>query len=129
MVVRLTEVGPGTTNLTYDADAIVGGMIGGVGQRMLSGVAKKTAGEFFRAVDDVLTGTTPAPGRLPEAEGQRPMPPRRERRCRGVYGAPGASSLGSPAVGGTDFAKGAVVGAVAAIVGVLVGGLLGGRRR
>lgn len=49
------------TRLTYDADAVVGGPVGGVGQRVLSGVAKKTAGEFFRAVDDVLTGAERAP--------------------------------------------------------------------
>ncbi len=54
--VRLADGGDGTTVLSYDADAIVGGMIGGVGQRILSGVAKKTAAEFFQAVDDVLTG-------------------------------------------------------------------------
>lgn len=51
--------GAGTV-LRYDADAVVGGMVGGVGQRMLTGVAKKTAGEFFKAVDGVLTGVTPA---------------------------------------------------------------------
>ena len=31
-------------------------MIGGVGQRMLTGVAKKTAAEFFAAVDRDLSG-------------------------------------------------------------------------
>jgi uncharacterized protein len=46
----------GTTVLSYDADAVVGGMIGGVGQRLLTGVAKRTAGEFFAAVDEVLVG-------------------------------------------------------------------------
>ena len=50
--VTLADAGDGTTRLDYDADAVVGGMIGGVGQRVLTGVAKKTAGEFFRAVDD-----------------------------------------------------------------------------
>ena len=59
--VKLTDAGGGTTSLSYDADAIVGGMIGGVGQRMLTGVAKKTAGEFFAAVDDVLNGRAAAP--------------------------------------------------------------------
>ena len=39
------------TRIDYDADAVVGGMIGGVGQRVLAGVAKKTAGEFFAAVE------------------------------------------------------------------------------
>src|SRR5439155_11989389 len=48
----------GGTLLTYDADAVVGGPVGGVGQRILAGVAKKTANEFFAAVDQVLTGAT-----------------------------------------------------------------------
>lgn len=54
------EADNGATLLRYDADAVVGGPVGGVGQRVLTGVAKKTAGEFFRAVDDVLTGRAPA---------------------------------------------------------------------
>ena len=53
--VRLSEV-DGSTLLTYDADAAAGGMIAGVGQRMLTSVIRRTAGEFFAAVDDVLTG-------------------------------------------------------------------------
>ena len=57
--VSLSET-DGVTRLDYDADAVVGGMIGGVGQRVLSGVAKKTAGEFFQAVEDVLTGKAPS---------------------------------------------------------------------
>jgi hypothetical protein len=57
--VTLTEAGPGT-RLDYDADAVVGGMVGGVGQRMLTGVSKKMAGQFFANVDAVLTGRAPA---------------------------------------------------------------------
>ena len=48
--IRVAPGDDGTTLLSYDADAIVGGMIGGVGQRLLTGVAKRTAGEFFTAV-------------------------------------------------------------------------------
>jgi carbon monoxide dehydrogenase subunit G len=59
MQVRLSEV-DGSTVLTYEADAAVGGMIGGVGQRMLAAVARRTADDFFAAVDDVLTGKAPA---------------------------------------------------------------------
>ena len=59
VAVRLTEQ-DGGTRLDYDADAVVGGMIGGVGQRMLAGVAKKLAGEFFAGVDEVLAGRRPA---------------------------------------------------------------------
>ncbi|MEV5407684.1 carbon monoxide dehydrogenase subunit G [Thermopolyspora sp. NPDC052614] len=52
--VRLSEA-PGGTRVDYDADAVVGGMIGGVGQRMLGSVARRTAGEFFAAVERHLT--------------------------------------------------------------------------
>ncbi|MBA3279989.1 MAG: carbon monoxide dehydrogenase subunit G [Geodermatophilaceae bacterium] len=44
------------TQLTYSADATVGGPVAGVGQRMISAVAKRMAGQFFSAVDDDLTG-------------------------------------------------------------------------
>lgn len=60
VLVTLAEDGQGGTKLNYDADAVVGGTVGGVGQRMLAGVARKTAGEFFRAVDEILSGATAA---------------------------------------------------------------------
>ena len=56
--VAFSDNADGTTGLRYDADATVGGMIGGVGQRMLSGVSRRMAGQFFGAVDGVLTGRT-----------------------------------------------------------------------
>jgi carbon monoxide dehydrogenase subunit G len=52
--VRLTPA-DGGTRIDYDAEAVVGGMIGGVGQRMLAAVAKRTAAEFFTAVETHLT--------------------------------------------------------------------------
>ncbi len=58
--VRLYEA-DGGTRVDYDADATVGGMIGGVGQRMLASVGKKTAGEFFAAVEQAIAGPRPAP--------------------------------------------------------------------
>lgn len=108
--VRLADGGDGTTTLSYDADAIVGGMIGGVGQRILSGVAKKTANEFFQAVDAVLNGAAPSPE--PQAE-------------PGVYAAPARVVVPQ----GGDFVKGAVFGATVALLGALVGGFVAGRRR
>jgi hypothetical protein len=115
--VTLEDVDEGTTRLGYDADAVVGGMIGGVGQRVLTGVAKKTAGEFFSAVDDVLNG------RAPVAEASAGAAPAEA----GVFRAPtpggGAGGIGSP-----DFVKGAVFGALVALLGALVGAL-GARRR
>ncbi|WP_067175851.1 SRPBCC family protein [Microtetraspora niveoalba] len=57
--IRLSEV-EGGTRVDYDAEAVVGGMIGGVGQRMLGSVAKKTAGEFFTAVEEHLRSAVAA---------------------------------------------------------------------
>ncbi|MBO3748200.1 carbon monoxide dehydrogenase subunit G [Streptosporangiaceae bacterium NEAU-GS5] len=58
--VRLSEV-DGGTRVDYDADAVVGGMIGGVGQRMLGSVAKRTAGEFFSAVESAILSADETP--------------------------------------------------------------------
>src|SRR5262249_19875724 len=54
IVVSLASDEDNRTRLTYDADAIVGGMLGGVGQRMLTAVTKRTANEFFTNVDSAL---------------------------------------------------------------------------
>lgn len=60
--VQITLAAEGTgTLLSYDADAVVGGVIAGVGQRVLGGVAKKTAGEFFKSVDNYLSGGASVP--------------------------------------------------------------------
>jgi len=114
VLVRLEDGPDGTTALSYDADAVVGGMVGGVGQRMLTAVAKKTAGEFFAAVDDVLTGA--AAEVVPAAE---PVP-------AGV--AASVPAVRSVPVGGNGFVAGAVVGAAAALLGVLVGAVVARRR-
>lgn len=124
VLVTLTETGETSTELTYDADAIVGGMIGGVGQRILSGVAKKTAGEFFAAVDDVLTGKAPDPTTSRDASGQAAPD---EAPTPAVYEAPGAAAMSG--TGSSAFVQGALVGAGAAVVGAIVGGWLAGRRR
>jgi hypothetical protein len=63
VLVTLTEGPDGGTSLTYDADATVGGVIGGVGQRMLVGVSKKLASEFFSNVDLAISvGSADLPG-------------------------------------------------------------------
>ena len=54
--VAFSEPAPGQTQIAYDADAVVGGMVGGVGQRMLSSVSKRMAGEFFGNVGTALAG-------------------------------------------------------------------------
>ncbi|GLY82755.1 SRPBCC family protein [Actinoallomurus iriomotensis] len=57
--VRLSEA-DGGTRVDYDADATVGGMIGGVGQRMLASVGRRTAGEFFSAVEHAIARPVPS---------------------------------------------------------------------
>jgi hypothetical protein len=123
VLVRLEDAADGTTALSYDADAVVGGMVGGVGQRMLTGVAKKTAGEFFRAVDGVLSGVdAPAVGVGAPAAGVAAAAPV-------VAAAAGGPVAPEPGGGGGDgFVAGAVVGAAAALLGVLVGAAVARRR-
>jgi hypothetical protein len=101
VTVRLADGGDGITLLSYDADAVVGGPVGGVGQRILAGVAKRTANEFFTAVDEVLTGAAVS---TPEVFTRPAAVPRRG-----------------------DFARGVLFGAAAALAGVAVGALIGRR--
>jgi hypothetical protein len=122
--VQLTEVDGGSTRLDYDADAVVGGMIAGVGQRMLAGVAKRTAGEFFAAVDDVLVGraelAAPAAG-IPGVTGEPiavASPPEGQRP---IYTAPPRQRPTFPV--GTILGA-AVLGALIALAGVIVGWLI-----
>jgi carbon monoxide dehydrogenase subunit G len=144
VAVELSSGDNGTTVLSYDADAVVGGMIGGVGQRLLGGVAKRTAGEFFTAVDQVLSGgveepvaavavsgdgaASPAPGEagtLPTPADEVGAPARAGAGGAGprVFTAP-ARPATTP---GGEFAAGVVLGAAAALLGALVGGYLARR--
>jgi uncharacterized protein len=122
----LMDSATGGTDLSYDATAVVGGVIGGVGQRMLNGVARKMAGQFFAAVDADIAGLR-APGEMPEAT---PAP-------AGVSGAPATTYVGQAAGGrrtppgaafqSRDFLYGALVGAAIALAGVAVGRAFGRR--
>ncbi|MDP9393273.1 MAG: carbon monoxide dehydrogenase subunit G [Actinomycetota bacterium] len=136
VAVRLTDAGDGSTRLDYDADAVVGGMIGGVGQRVLSGVAKKTAGEFFRAVDDVLTGTAPVMAAAaahggaggPDAAAAGALIAGQQVPARDASGQPVAgqpSGQPSPAQGVAAVLLAAVAGAAIALSGVVIGWRLG----
>lgn len=111
----------GTTTLTYDADAVVGGMVGGVGQRVLTGVAKKTAAEFFAAVDGVLTGAAGPAEAVPAEAVPATVSPSAVAEPVAVYTRPPSPARGLP---GGDFAAGVLFGAAAALVGALVGGFI-----
>lgn len=125
--VRLSPSATGGTELTYDADAAVGGTIGGVGQRMLAGVTKKMAGQFFLALDQdiagvlVPAGATTAVGAPLAGEGAAPPPVVYPGRAPAP--AKGAFELGS----GAGFALGALVGGLLALAGVALGARIGRR--
>ena len=72
--VAFSEPTPGRTQIAYDADAVVGGMVGGVVQRMLSSVSKRMAGEFFGNVGQAIARGRHRVHRAPR--------PRRLRRVR-----------------------------------------------
>ena len=118
--VRFTPEGS-TTRVSYDADAVVGGMIGGVGQRMLTSVSKRMAGEFFGNVDAAIAG---GPVAAPTAAGATPVAA--EPAAVGqVFSAP------APAAGAGsrhEFLTGVAVGAGLVVLGVIVGGVFGRRR-
>ncbi|MBM4473130.1 carbon monoxide dehydrogenase [Rhodococcus hoagii] len=134
VTVRLEECEGGGTLLSYDADAVVGGMVGGVGQRMITGVAKKMAGVFFKGIDGVIVDGIPvadAPADVVDeiVAGASPAAPAASAaRAVGASAVPARSgeSVSAPAL----FAS-AAVGAALALAGVVVGGILtrGGARR
>ncbi|WP_374455579.1 carbon monoxide dehydrogenase subunit G [Nocardioides sp.] len=121
--VRFTPEGS-STKVSYDADAIVGGMIGGVGQRMLTSVSRRMAGEFFGNVDAAIAGgpvAAPAAAAAPVQGGGDDAP----AAAGQVFTAPAkVSAAGSR----QEFLTGVAVGAGLVVLGVIVGGVFGRRR-
>jgi carbon monoxide dehydrogenase subunit G len=62
--ITLAPEGEGT-RLTYVADADIGGKLASVGGRLIQGVAKKTADDFFAGFSRVLTGSAEAAAAAP----------------------------------------------------------------
>jgi carbon monoxide dehydrogenase subunit G len=117
------------TALTYSADAVVGGPVAGVGQRMISGVAKRMAGQFFKAIDDELTGVAAAvaaaPAGAPTSDASLVVGAQPAAAARTFTGR-AATPTAVPADVQT-LALAAAGGAVLALIGVLVGYRLGRR--
>jgi hypothetical protein len=64
VTLELVEDEPGGTQVRYHGDAVVGGALGAVGQRVLVSAAQRNAAQFFEAVDRCLAGEeepTPEP--------------------------------------------------------------------
>jgi carbon monoxide dehydrogenase subunit G len=115
------------TALTYSADAVVGGPVAGVGQRMISGVAKRMAGQFFKAIDDELTGVAAPAFTAPPAAGAA-APVAVAPGAPQVFAGRAAAAAGPLGGDVRTLALGAVGGAVLTLIGVLVGYRLGRRR-
>jgi len=138
--ISLADLGGGSTELRYDADATIGGTIAGVGQRVLTGVARKMAGEFFAAVDRELLNEEPglappltgapvaagtpalagavAPAGVPAGAGAaRPAGP---PKLGAVFRRP-APPPAQPAPAWWAGLAGAAVGAAIALIGVALG--------
>lgn len=116
--VRLAPQGGGT-RVEYDADAVVGGMVGGVGQRMLSGVSKRMAAQFFGSVDRVIAEGVPvqAPAaEAPVAAVSAPAPA-------------GATSAATDTVPAWVVPAAVTTGALWTLAGVVLGYVLGRRSR
>ena len=128
VTVRFSPSPSGGTDLSYEADASVGGAIGGVGQRMLAGVTRKMAGQFFTALDQHIAGVLPAGTAAPTSA---------DRGSGGVEAAAGAvyaGRRGTPNGRGTlsmdsrsRFAAGVLVGGILALAGVALGARIGRR--
>jgi carbon monoxide dehydrogenase subunit G len=127
VTIELSPDGDSATVLTYSADAVVGGPVAGVGQRMITGVAKRMAAQFFTAVDAELTGVG-----VPAVAEHRPSaaavsvtdveaPAAQPQVFTGRAGVPaGPSDL-------RTLALGAAGGSLLTLIGVLVGYRLGRR--
>jgi carbon monoxide dehydrogenase subunit G len=133
------EAVDGGTRVTYSADAVVGGPVAGVGQRMIVGVAKRMAGQFFTAIDAELAG--PAPTAEPidatadgSAEPSSVPGGSAEPSTRGLprryasYSADAPPSPGWVPVDARPVVIGAAGGGLLTLLGVWIGYLLGRRR-
>jgi carbon monoxide dehydrogenase subunit G len=152
----LTDAADGTTELSYDADTMIGGFIAGIGQRLLSSIAKQLAGEFFSSVD-ALVGTAavsqaarraeplqvpvsaaPVPASqiqaaqiqaAPASERPDPEGPVPAATPPAASLAPGRRDASTASPPSTGFAHGVLAGAAVTLAGVAVRGLIRRRAR
>jgi uncharacterized protein len=119
--VSFSEPETGVTKIDYEADAVVGGMVGGVGQRMLTSVSRRMAAEFFGNVGKAIASPAVEQGGAPVPAGVETSAP--------AHGAVFTSSAASTGTSGNgDFVKGIAVGAGLVVLGVVVGSIFGRRR-
>jgi carbon monoxide dehydrogenase subunit G len=123
------EAEAGVTKIDYEADAVVGGMVGGVGQRMLTSVSRRMAAEFFGNVAQAI-----AQGPAPVAESAQTSPGAAAESAQTSPAVAAGQTFSAPArasragVGSQDdFVKGIAVGAGLVLIGVIAGRIFGRR--
>src|SRR5260370_26989009 len=72
--VSLRTEGAGT-RLSYSAKASVGGKLAQVGSRLIDGVARKMADDFFAAFNEMLAGPAAKPAAAAPSSSGRRIPP------------------------------------------------------
>lgn len=137
--VTFDDLGAGGTRIGYTADATVGGMVGGVGQRMLASVSTRMADRFFDAVGAAIgAGGAGAVPLVPPVTAV-PGPAVAVAEPATLVGATAyaepvtgaqvftpAPAAGGPGAG--ELTRGIGIGAAVALLGVLVGAVVGRRR-
>lgn len=132
VTVNMSPAADGGTDLAWTADAVVGGPVGGVGQRMLSGVAKRLATQFFNNIDkEIVRKASGAPAAAAAGEGDASAAGAGAGGAGGVDSAgvdSGAAGSGAVAVGGGNAAGGGLGALRTALPtgGGSAGGLAGG---
>src|SRR5215472_3944183 len=126
LTVRLEPGGAGGTEVSYEADAQVAGPIAGIGQLLLTSVAKRLAADFLAGLDGVLVAgpAAPRPAQRPAEQAERPAQRLAERPAEQAERLPEGRDQQGSAV-----RTGLVVGAASGLAGMLIGALLGRRSR
>ncbi len=125
VLVFFGEAEPGVTKIDYEADAVVGGMVGGVGQRMLTSVSKRMAGEFFDNIASAIAQGPDPSGPDLHVVAAAPVESAPDASGAQVFTAPAKSAAVSSQ---DDFIKGIAVGAGLVLLGVVAGSVFGRRR-
>jgi uncharacterized protein len=129
VLINLEPSAEGTT-LTYSADAVVGGAVAGVGQRMMTGVAKRMAGQFFKAIDNELTGAvipiSTAPSAAAAGDAALAGVPASVEAPRVFAGRAATSAAAGP--DWQSAVMGAAAGALLTLISILIGYRLGRRK-
>lgn len=127
----LVDEAAARTRVEYDADAVIGGVVGGVGQRMLGGVARKLAGQFFHGMDGLLTREGAGAAEAIEAVGAAGAAGRQTEAVPAAGPVTAYPIAAPPGQLSSSNAGATLAGAAAALSGVVLGYLMGrlsGRR-